>query len=181
MVLPLQSTYTSYPKDFVKAAWIALRVYVFELDGVMPADWRIWCKQAVLSASDISCGVSVVDRASMSYRVRVKRLEKVDYCLKEVDDLLARCIACVTRRVERVDACTVRGPFVLPEGFVRLVIRDPVLIHVVQQRGLASGIEDGSDVLVVARGVAVLLIRPITVIGPGNGISVVEDSQKGVG
>lgn len=69
----------------------------------------------------------------------------------------------------------------LPEGFVRLVIRDPVLIHVVQQRGLAGGIEDGSDVLVVARGVAVLLIRPITVIGPGNGISVVEDSQKGVG
>lgn len=46
-------------------------------------------------------------------------------------------------------------PLVLPEVFVGLVVALPVGVHVIEQIGLAGVLDQGGDVGVVTRGVAV--------------------------
>ena len=58
------------------------------------------------------------------------------------------------------------GPLVLPEGLVALVVGLPVSLHEAQGGVLAGVLEESGDVLVVTRGVAVLLVGPVAVVGP---------------
>ena len=59
----------------------------------------------------------------------------------------------------------VLAELVLPERLVGRVVRHPVGVHVVQQVLLAVVLQDLGDVVVVARRVAVGLVRAIAIVG----------------
>lgn len=63
---------------------------------------------------------------------------------------------------------TVLVPFVLPEALILIsaLVVGPVFLHVGQELGAILRFEDGGDVAVLARVVAVLLVCAIAVIGP---------------
>ena len=57
-------------------------------------------------------------------------------------------------------------PLVIPEGFIALVIGDPVRLHVVQRASLSSILEKFGDVGVGSALVAVFAVSTIAVVGP---------------
>jgi hypothetical protein len=58
------------------------------------------------------------------------------------------------------------GPLMIPEGLVVAIVVFPVCGHVGEEIGCAEGVEDGGDVGVGARRVAVCVVGAITSIGP---------------
>lgn len=63
-------------------------------------------------------------------------------------------------------------PLVLPERLVIALVVLPVLVHVGEKLGAARVLDDGSDVGVLARVVAVCLVGAIAVVRPSRGLSV---------
>lgn len=103
-----------------------------------------------------------------AYLVGGKSLEKVDGLGEEVDDVFVLLVVGEAVGLEGGVAGAVLAPFVLPELLVGAVVVEPVVVH--EGEGLlalaASVLEDGANVGVGARGVAVLGVAAIAVIGP---------------
>lgn len=59
-------------------------------------------------------------------------------------------------------------PLVLPERLVVALVVLPVLVHVGEKLGVARVLDDGSDVGVLARVVAVCLVGAIAVVRPSR-------------
>ena len=60
------------------------------------------------------------------------------------------------------------APLVLPESLVCTGVADPVGVHVGEEGGLAGGVQDGGDVGVGARRIAVGVEGSVTVVWPGR-------------
>jgi len=128
-----------------------------------------------------------------TYLVAIKLLEQVNGLLEVIDDLLLRGVVVVAVWLDSVDAGswpksmimfilfrilraqggnTMLVPLVLPERLVIALVVLPVLVHVGEKLGAARVLDDGSDVGVLARLVAVCLVGAIAVVGPSRGLSV---------
>lgn len=58
------------------------------------------------------------------------------------------------------------APFMFPESLIRARVADPVGVHVGEEGSLAGGGEDGGDVGVSARRIAVGVEGSVTVVWP---------------
>jgi hypothetical protein len=67
---------------------------------------------------------------------------------------------------------TMLVPLVLPEALIITLVVLPVGLHVGQQLGPTLRLEDPRDIRILARGITELLVRAITVVGPGSIVSV---------
>lgn len=67
-------------------------------------------------------------------------LEEADDSVEEVRHFFRGLVVGIAVRVERADASSVLGPLVFPEGLGAAAVADPVLIHVVEEVGLAEGL-----------------------------------------
>ena len=110
--------------------------------------------------------VGVLMSFQSTYLVRRKSLKKIYCSLKEIWNLLLGLVVGIARWVKGADACAVLAPLMLPEGVVIVVVVLPVGLHVVEQRRLAKGGQDTGDIGVGAAGVAVGIVRAVTVIRP---------------
>lgn len=61
-------------------------------------------------------------------------------------------------------------PLMLPERLVVPAVVLPVRVHVREKLGVAGGFDDRGDVGVLARRVAVFLVRAVAVIRPGRSV-----------
>jgi hypothetical protein len=62
-------------------------------------------------------------------------------------------------------------PLVLPEALVITLVVLPVGLHVGQQLAPTLRLEDLRDVRILARRITELLVRAVTVVGPGSIVS----------
>lgn len=99
--------------------------------------------------------------------VGVEALEELHGAREEVDELHSgRVGVAVAGRRERVDAGAVFVPLVLPEVLGAAPVRQPVLVHIVQQLRLLGLPQNLGDVAVMRCSIAELLIRPVASIWP---------------
>jgi len=98
--------------------------------------------------------------------VGIQPLEEIHHLLEEVADLLLRVVVRVAAGLDGVDARAVLVPFVLPEALVVTLVVLPVGLHVVEQLRPALRPQDGRDVAVLARRVAVGSVGAVAVVGP---------------
>lgn len=111
------------------------------------------------------------DARDLEENITIQRPEQIHGLLEVIHDFFLRRVVDVAIWIEGGDACAVFAPFVLPEGFVVAAVVFPVFFHVGEKGGCAVGGEDGADVCVLARFVAVLAVCAIAVVGPGRGLS----------
>lgn len=97
--------------------------------------------------------------------VRRQRLEEADGPREVVGHLVRGAVAGVALGVQRADARAVLAPLVLPEGLVVALVVLPVRLHRPERAG-GPLLQDRGDVGVLPALVAVLLVRPVAVIGP---------------
>ena len=69
------------------------------------------------------------------------------------------------------------GPLVEPEAVVVALVVFPVCAHVVQKFSLAKRLQDGRNVRVGARGVAVRIVGAVTAVGPVERVSILSVSN----
>ena len=98
--------------------------------------------------------------------VCIESLVQLDACGKVVDDFFLGLVVGVTGRVERGDAGAVFVPFVIPQALIVVTEVFPVHTHVGKQVGGAEGLENGRDVAVGARIIAVGVVTTVAQIGP---------------
>jgi len=124
--------------------------------------------------------------------VRGQGFEEVDGGLEVVDYFFLGGVVGVAFWVEGADAGAVFFPFMVPEGFIvscrvyehclllwgslwglwesvwicSTLIVFPVGVHVVEEVGFAGGGDNGRDVGVGARGIAVGVVGAVAVVGP---------------
>jgi hypothetical protein len=125
---------------------------------------------------------------SDAYLVRIEALEKIDSLLEIITDFFLGLVVAVAVGLDGVDASacivvsvgwelsdrhkrTVFVPLVLPEALVIALVVLPVGLHVGQQLGPTLGLEDLRDVRILTRRITELLVRAVTVVGPGSIVS----------
>jgi predicted permease len=125
---------------------------------------------------------------SDAYLVRIEALEKIDSLLEIITDFFLGLVVAVAVGLDGVDASacivvsvgselsdrhkrTVFVPLVLPEALVIALVVLPVGLHVGQQLGPTLRLEDLRDVRILARRITELLVRAVTVVGPGPIVS----------
>jgi hypothetical protein len=124
------------------------------------------CWRGFVSMDDTLLDISGGFWRSIAYLVGRKGLEQAYGCDEEVNSLVAGGVVGVAAGLEGGIAGTVGTPLVLPEGLSALIIGLPVGVHVGDEIGLAGVLEEGGDVGVGTRAVAVLVIAAVAVVGP---------------
>jgi hypothetical protein len=109
-----------------------------------------------------------LDASSLEPLVTGQSLEQVDGFLEVVDNLFGSLVVAVAVGLECANTCAVLGPLVLPEGLVVALIVFPVRGHVGEEVVCAKRGQDGGNVGVGARGIAVGIVCAIASIRPGN-------------
>lgn len=102
----------------------------------------------------------------MTYVVTVQSLEQANGNLEILGYFLLLSVPIVAAWLESADASSVLVPLVLPEALVVSLIVFPESAHVRQEVGFAVALENGGDVGVFTRWVAVGIVRPVAVIWP---------------
>jgi hypothetical protein len=114
----------------------------------------------------VSTTVPMSGTNAFAYGICVESLEEVNSSLEEICNFRTSSIARVAIRIEGRNACSVFGPFVLPETLSCTVIAHPVRLHVREERGFTEGVENLGDVRVCSRCVAVRIVGTVAMVGP---------------
>jgi hypothetical protein len=168
--------------DFVQGSISATEVYAFAVAVGAQGGLDLGGGVGLCGGGDDARGGEPV--------VAGERLEDVDGFLEEVGDFLGGLVLRVAGGVEGGDAgswgemlvfvfeswwtrdvveregrlLTVLAELVLPECLCRATVAHPVLLHVVEEIGLAVGLEDLGDVCVSPIGIAVGFVGAIAVV-----------------
>lgn len=98
--------------------------------------------------------------------IRRECLEQSHHRIEEIHNLFLWGVTGVAVRLQGTDACAMFPPFMLPESLICTRVTDPVCIHVGEEGSLAGGGQDGGDIGVGARRIAVGIKGSITMVWP---------------
>lgn len=158
------------------AAFYVVEVpYLVQLGGVTALNCHIHPTRCLQRSqylrTGVCCGARWDDTCIGQPCMGRQSLEQVYSLVEVLDHLFLRHVVRVAARLKCRDTRAVFVPLMTPERLGSPGVGRPVCIHVIQKCGCARGREDGCDVSVLARRVAICIVGAVAAVGPGSQLS----------